>query len=160
MKYFLTAMIFLFSSILANAESIYMGGWSAHTNETKGYNERNDLIALEVKGYVVGTLKNSFNDRTFLATKRFTLSEHEYVTFRGHVGATYGYKRCNSGAEEYYQDDPDKEHYGHWVIAEEQEGKPKVCPAWALEVSFGKFALQPSILYMGNAALATFKFEF
>lgn len=135
------ALIFITAAILSapsHADSVYVGAWSKHL-DGGDYNETHELIAVERRDWIAGTLINSFGDRTYMFGKGWDLATTEDWNFRVYAGASYGYRACDGS---------------------EQGEDPKVCPAIVPELSYTKHRVQPAIMLFGGAVALSVKFEF
>lgn len=137
-KLSLIIIVAVILSAPAHAASVYVGAWSKHMDSGK-YNETHDLVALEHRGWIAGTLVNSYNDRTYIAGYGWDLVQVTDWKIRLHAGASYGYRTCKTG----------------------QTGeKARVCPLLVPELTYTKYRIQPAILLFGGSAALSLKLEF
>ncbi|MGO1190291.1 hypothetical protein [Vibrio casei] len=122
-----------------SAASVMLGGWShhLHKSESKTYNEKNDLIAIEYDGWIGGTFVNTFDDRTFFAGYNFE-SEFKYLSFGAIAGMSKGYKP------------EDKK------LAFGDNYMPIVMPYVQINTPYVK----PVLGLLGNAVFLTFRIDF
>jgi hypothetical protein len=78
-------------------DSIMLGMQSYHTSNRHDFNEKNNLVGIEYRGYTFNTLKNSFNDQSYLAgVSRQIWQKHVCknldVNLQYKAGLLYGYK--------------------------------------------------------------------
>jgi len=79
-------------------DSVILGMWSKHTSENRHkYNETNEMYALQYKGFVVGTFKNSYYNRTYIAGVARKVLEKEFnkdttIDLQYKAGFMHGYK--------------------------------------------------------------------
>lgn len=129
------------------AAAVYGGAWSRHIGKNRhGMNEVHELIAFEYDGWVLGHMKNSFNDSTWLFGRDFNLISNDYIGFGVIGGVTYGYD----------PDDISKEfqflNWNKWMIT----------PAPYLEFNYftKHYGWNPRLVVFGNAVAFTMRYQF
>ena len=129
------AALLLFS-FSAQADYIYVGGWSHHL--TNGdYNEEHYFHAYQKDGWLVGGFVNSFDDYTLIAGKSFIWTNEAESIEAGFVtGLSYGYKH---------------EHVNLSVSG--------FIPVLVPYITYTEYKVQPSLLLLGNAVALTFRVE-
>jgi len=133
-KYILLSLTLISSPLLA--DSLYLGGFSKHLF-TKGLNENNPLLAVEINDYVIGGFKNSYNDFTILTARDFKIKTNGNLSAGVILGATYGY-------------------YCDYVPL----CKDKFMPVLSPYISFTKYNIQPTVLLFGEAVYFTVKINY
>lgn len=143
MKGFILSLILL-CSFPSVAGGVYLGGWSIHApSSTNDYNGTHNLIAVEYQKIFAGTMVNSYNNRSFMVGYDFDLSdqmENEYIGFGIITGGITGYSKENTPLSNLSVGD--------------------VSPLLALYVDANTPYIKPTIIFMGNAAMITFKLRF
>lgn len=142
MKKLLIALLAL-SPLAAEANGLYLGGWSSHLDGSKDktgyeYNEKHDLIAVEYNQIFVGTMLNSYSDRSFVAGYSFEPLSTEYVDFKLLVGAVHGYQEK------------------HNKILRVGSLNGFVAPVMEINTPY----IKPTVMLFGKAVTLTFKVEF
>lgn len=71
-----------------------------HSRRNIAYNENNNLIlAFNSDGFGVGTMINSYNNRSYLVQKKYTINKHNYGithSYSASIGLASGYFKNNS----------------------------------------------------------------
>ncbi|ENC6709911.1 hypothetical protein ABKY54_004521 [Vibrio harveyi] len=125
--------------------NLLAGGWSQHFFKQPGpaLNYKNDLLAVEYDNWIVGTFKNSYDDRTYTAAYDFNWQRDD-LEYGVAVGLNYGY--CGSNQKDKFID-----KYG----CDTANIVPMVMPY----VSYSKFRIKPTVGLLWNALILTFKIE-
>lgn len=140
---FLWVLLFLFYAGKVKADAVYTGAWSWHKDSfyerAEAYNRQVNpnqrLFAIEVGGYVFGRYDNSIGIETDIFARAFKLGSYENFTFRGLVGASYGYYECLDKIS--------------------KEMKKRYCALVIPEILYTKYKIQPSLtVFMEGAAIA------
>lgn len=136
----LIGIVFCFLLIpeVARPDAVYLGGISTHiASPDSQYNQSHDLIAYERNVYLVGRFKNSYNRTSYVAAKGW--HEHRgYLRLSLFVGGVYGYRSC----------------YGD----EGEEGR--ICPLIVPSVAWTGYKIQPALFLMGEALVASVRYQF
>ena len=120
----------------AQADYIYMGGWSHHLT-SGNYNEEHHFHAYQKDNWLVGGFVNSFDDYTLIAGKSFGwTNEAESIEVGFVAGLSCGYKH---------------EH----VKLSASGFMPVLVPY----IAYTEYKVQPSLLLLGNAVALTFRIE-
>ena len=95
MKYALAALMAL-SPVAAQADALYIGGWSKHfggNTDNDGYvlNESHEMIAIEYKNIFAGTMLNSYHERSYVLGYQWPLIEDTYFNLDVALGGMTGY---------------------------------------------------------------------
>jgi len=112
----------------ASGAYLHTGAWSKHFSDD-AYNESHSLLAVEYRSYMAGYFKNSYGEDSVFAAKRWSWSRGNWEAGIA-VGAVYGYRHCFKG----------------WA-----DRSRRVCPLVSPSLTYTKYAIQPSVLFMGNA---------
>lgn len=83
----LALMVVLCGSVVADKGLEVEIGLMTHHWISKGVNNDTELVGVHYRGFEVGTMRNSFGDRSYIAGYRFDLSEGWSLS----VGAIHGY---------------------------------------------------------------------
>lgn len=128
---YLPAIILILScgQALASGTYLHTGAWSKHFSDD-AYNESHSLLAVEYRSYMAGYFRNSYGEDSVFAAKRWSWSHGNWEAGIA-VGAVYGYRHCFKG----------------WA-----DRSRRVCPLVSPSLTYTKYAIQPSVLVMGNAA--------
>lgn len=130
----LAALILL--SFSAQADYIYMGGWSHHLTSGE-YNEEHHFHAYQKDDWLIGGFVNSFDDYTLIAGKSFSWQNEPKSLEVGFVAAlSYGYK--------------------HEYVKLSING---FLPVLVPYITYTEYKIQPSLLLLGNAVALTFRIE-
>jgi hypothetical protein len=130
----LAALLLL--SFSAQADYIYMGGWSHHLTSGE-YNEEHHFHAYQKYNWLIGGFVNSFDDYTLMAGKSFNWTNESKSLEAGFVaGLSYGYK--------------------HEDVKLSING---FLPVLVPYVTYTQYKVQPSLLLLGNAIALTFRIE-
>ncbi|CAH9016797.1 putative TMhelix containing protein [Vibrio phage 242E40-1] len=94
MKKLLIALLAI--SPMANADAIYFGGVSKHFGSNYDgdgykYNENHELVAIEYKNIFLGTMLNSYHERSYAVGYQYGLIEEKYFNLDVALGAISGY---------------------------------------------------------------------
>lgn len=118
--------------------NLYMGAWSKHLITNDDYTSSHDLVGIQYGQYFAGRFRNSYG-RTSYALAHGVF-KHKVGDWEGQVliGVVRGYRRC-------FSDDGDK---------------AVVCPLVVPMVSYTKYAVQPTLLLMGEALALSVRVEF
>ena len=153
MKTIITFTMLLISMISFAKEEpdfyLYTGAWSHHFEEhpaEKGgwrYNESHDLIGIEYEGWLVAYYKNSFNDDGAIVAKEFFQRSYGDFDLSAYAGAVYGYGSCS---------DPKS--------MPSENVKKKVCPFGTIAVAYTRYKVEPAILIVPEAIIATIRWGF
>lgn len=71
-------------------DMVHMGLWSQHISPSRDYNEDNQLVGLQYKGYFAGTFLNSYEKRTVMAGIARTVATKKL--FKKRVTVDLGYR--------------------------------------------------------------------
>lgn len=113
---------------LAEGTYLHAGAWSQHMDGDE-LNESHSLVAVEVDSYMAGYFRNSYDEDSVFAAKRWAWNHGNWQASIS-VGAVYGYRSCLKGIDD--------------------NGR-KLCPLVSPSLTYTKYAVQPSLLVLGNA---------
>ncbi len=107
---------------------IHTGAWSQHLSRDD-YNESHRLAAVEYSSYMAGYFNNSYDEDSAFIAKRWSQDFGDWEASIS-LGAVYGYRSCIKG----------------W-----SEDDRRICPLISPSLTYTRYAVQPSLLLMGNA---------
>ena len=133
----LIASALICASLNAGADSffVHVGAWSQHFSGSD-YNESHNLLAAEHQGYIAGYFKNSYGEDSGFIAKRF-VRDYGHWQAGVTVGAVHGYRSCLKG----------------W----DGENNKRLCPLISPSITYTAYAVQPSLLVMGNAVAVSIR---
>lgn len=126
--------------------AVYLGAWSKHVGKHRqDKNETHNFIAVEYEGWLLGHMKNSFNEDTWVLAKDWTLGGLGDFGFGLLGGITHGYSENSVGKFEWM-------NWNKWMFM--------VAPY--LEVNHFKesYGVSPRVVLFGNAVVVTLRYEF
>lgn len=127
---------------------LYTGAWSHHFADhpaEKGgwkYNESHDLVGLEYKGWLAAYYKNTFYDDGAIVAKELLQWSYGDFDFSAYGGAVYGYGNCS---------DPKS--------MPKEELKKKICPFGTVAVVYTRFKVEPALMLIPQAIIASIRWE-
>ena len=123
---------------VARADSIIVGGWSTHiASPDSQYNQDHRLIGYDSEEWLFASFKNSY-DRDSFAIMKGWHKRTSLFRLSLYGGGVYGYRSC----------------YGD----EGEDGR--LCPLIVPAVSYTRYKLQPAVFLMGEALVASVRYEF
>ena len=140
-KAFMTLIVLLSGFVLAfraKADSIYIGGWSTHiASPDSQYNQNHRIGAYETGNWLFAAFRNSY-DRDSFAVARGWHKNTSQFRLSMYGGVVYGYRSC-------FGDDG-------------EEGR--ICPLIVPSVAYTGYQLQPALFLMGEALVASVRYQF
>ncbi|AUR97044.1 hypothetical protein NVP1236O_52 [Vibrio phage 1.236.O._10N.261.52.C4] len=141
MKKLLIALLAI--SPIANADALYLGGWSSHLSGSKDntgyeYNSNHELVAVEYSNVFIGAMLNSYHARGYIAGYKFDLYETQYIDLSLIAGGVHGYTEAQND------------------IARIGSINGFLAPT----VEFNTPYIKPTLTLFGTAAALMFKYEF
>lgn len=131
-------VIWAFMGPHAQADELYLGGWSHHFISQDVTSETHNLVAYRSDyGYMAGYFNNSYGDDTVFAAVSKDIWEYGHWDADLHYGAMVGYDECVLTG----RDDP-------------------VCPMILPEIAYTKYRVKPALALMGDALAFTVRIEF
>lgn len=123
---------------LTKADSIYIGGWSTHiASPDSQYNQDHRLIAYDNEEWLFAAFRNSYDRDSFAVAKGWHRNTSKFrLSMYG--GVVYGYRSC-------FGDDG-------------EEGR--ICPLIVPSVAWTGYRLQPALFLMGEALVASVRYQF
>lgn len=114
--------------------TVHLGGYSYHlsTEDLHDYNNWHRLVAVDVRGALLGRFANSFGrESTILAYGKTA----QWGYWRGtiYLGAVHGYRGC----------------YGDWA------DRTHWCPVAMPALRYARYRVQPGVLLLGDAVAVT-----
>lgn len=136
----LGAAFALLLSFSVCADSIRLGGWSKHFNDSYDYNETHNAFVYENDEYglTAGYFYNSYRDDTYYFGKQFVRKFNENVEGRLNVVAVHGYRSCTFNSS---------------------GGSKKTCLGVYPELRATEVALRPGLIWMWGAAALSVGFD-
>lgn len=134
-------IILLLGAVNAKADSLYIGGWSAHTASAHATNGQHQFFVYERNNILAGTFINSYGDRTELVGYKYTIDKFstDDLTVSIIPAFTYGYHDCFNPTI---------------------DTKDKLCPAAPIEIQYTQYKVQPTLLIIPRAAILAFNVKF
>lgn len=80
----------LLVSSLANASALHLGGWSKHFGGN-ATNESHQMVMVEYKHFLAGTMLNSYSKRSYMLGGTKELYDWQYAKVNGSIIAVTGY---------------------------------------------------------------------
>lgn len=134
----IVAIILLVCVMGSHADTLYFGGWSTHLGEPDApYNQSHEMLGYERGNVFAARFINSHNRESYAVAYAWKWQKAD-IQWGIYAGAVYGYRSC-------YGDDGEKTVY---------------CPLLVPMVSYTKYAVQPTVLLMGNAATFAIRYSF
>ncbi len=116
--------------------SLYLGGWSVHTEKAHATNDKHAFFVLEHDGYLGGHFINSYNESTYIIAKKFKIEMLSSDTYniRTSFGPaiTEGYTVCPLG---------EKSEIG-------TNGVSKICLNALVEMQYTKYRFVPTAIFI------------
>lgn len=140
LKIYTIGLALIASCSVTHADSIRLGGWSRHFNNTYDYNETHNTVIYEEEkyGYSVGYFYNSYRDDTYFVAKQWRGRLDSNLEWRFSLAAAHGYRSCTLNSA---------------------DGDKRWCLIPYPEVRITAWKLNPSFIFLGNGAALTLGFQ-